>query len=341
MKKFLLISMLIMLATGIAFAAGRGQDSSAASDGRLLSAPLTFRVTYPDTATTDLNIRMTEAYNKITQLTNGELRFEIFHSGQLGSIPDYLEQMRAGAPIFCSAGFGNVGDIVPFLMPGEAPYLFYEADEVFKLGRSTWFANAKQEMIKAGIQPIAVGTAGFRHMLSRRPIYDASSIAGMRIRMGASGMAQGFVRVMGGAPVTSNWPDVYSMLQQGVIDATDSAIIGLWDASLAEVTSYLTLTGHFATPLMMMTSTSNWAKIPAPYQKIIEDCITEAYMQVYEDTLIKEGPVLQQFKDAGVQVLETDKSTFSAYVPRLLQELGYSPSVYDEMRRAIETAPAR
>lgn len=313
------------------------QSGSGETD-RLLREPLTFRVAFAETQDTNVVVFLSGAYKKASELTNGEIKFEIFPSGQLGTIPDFIEQMRAGAPIICNAGIDNLADIVPEFMPAAVPYAYLDITEISKLIKTPWMANIRKLLIsKAGLYPVGIGAAGYRHFLSRRPIQNASSISGMKIRMGPSAMAQGYIRVMGGSPIANNWVDNYPSLQQNVFDACEASLSLLYSSSLYEVTKYLTLSGHFITPIVQTTSSGAWARIPAPYQKIIEDCVAEGLVALLNDIQKTEQPLIQQFKDKGIEVIEPDKSTFAAYTPRLLESLGYKAQDYYDFRNAIES----
>jgi TRAP-type C4-dicarboxylate transport system substrate-binding protein len=346
MKRMLRSLMMAFLASCVistVWAGGGSQASEpapAAGTEKLLQAPITFRVAFAENADTPIVKHLSEAYNKASQLTNGEIKFEIFPSGQLGTIPDVTEQMNAGAPIIINTGFDNVAELVPELGVAAAPYAFLDIKEVFKLVKTPWFDNISRLMNeKAGMQPIGVGASGYRHFISRKPIRDASSIKGMKIRMGPSALAQTYIRLMGGTPVTSNWVDNYPSIQQGVFDSCEAALSLLYSSSLYEVAKYLTLSGHFVTPAMQVTSASSWAKVPEAYQKIIKDCVDAGMLACYEEIVKSEEPLIQQFKDKGVEVIVTDKSTFAAYTPQLLMELGYPSNAYDEFRKAIDSAP--
>jgi TRAP-type C4-dicarboxylate transport system substrate-binding protein len=343
MKK-LMFFFLVVLILPLFFGCSKQQSAAQSPTGtdrtanRLLKEPLTFRVAFAENPDTNVVVFLSAAYKKASELTNGEILFEIFPSGQLGSIPDFIEQMRAGAPIICNAGIDNLAEMVPEFLPAAVPYAYLDITEILKLVKTPWMANIKQLMIdKVNLYPVGIGASGYRHFLSRKPIYDASSIAGMKVRMGPSAMAQGYIKVMGGAPIANNWADNYPSLQQGVFDACEASLSLLYTSSLYEVTKYLTLSGHFITPAVQTTSSEAWAKIPAPYQKIIEDCVAEGFIALLDDVQKTEQPLIQQFKDKGIEVIETDKLTFAAYTPKLLESLGYKADAYTEFRKAIES----
>lgn len=302
----------------------------------LLDKPIVFKVGLAESASTPLVTYSAKAYERITEATNGDLVFEIFPDGQLGTITDVMEQSLTGAPIICNTGWDALGDYVPELLAVAFPYTFLSLDEIFKFLESDYLANLEVKMNEANIALIGGGTAGYRHFISSKPIYDASSIKGMNVRMGPSTLAQTYISVMGGTPHSSNWVDNYTMIQQGIFEACEAPLSLLYSSSLYEVCDYLTLSGHFANPYVQVMSYEMWQKIPEPYQKLIREIFMEEAKNCYDVVIEQEDELIQQFKEKGIEVIETDKSTFAEFVPALYEAMGIDQGLYEEVRAAIE-----
>lgn len=327
MKKLGILSLCVLM---FACAAVRGGE-------KLLNRPMQFRVCFSESMDTVFGKFVEKSFAEITEKTNGELVFDLFPDNQLGSIPDMLEQMRAGAPLICSMGFDNLGDIVPDFAPAAFPYIFQSLEEVQLLGKSDWIAGISQKLTAASIAPLCFGAQGYRHFISTKKITDASSIAGLKVRMGPSGAAQGFIRVMGGAPTTSTWADNYSLLQTGVFDACEAPLSLLYSSSLYEVCDYLCLSGHFVNPLVLCMNPMFWDQIPEPYQKVVLDTLYEGCAWMAAEAGRLEADYIKMFQDKGVTVTDPDKSTFAKYVPDLFKLLNLAPSIYDDIRAGIES----
>ena len=98
-------------------------------------------------------------------------RFDVYPNNALGSITDMLEQMRAGAPMICSMGFDNLGDVVSDFAPASFPYVFNSLYEVQALAKSDWIAGIESELVKQDIQPLcygAIATAIHQHLQDRK-----------------------------------------------------------------------------------------------------------------------------------------------------------------------------
>jgi len=279
---------------------------------------------------------MKKGYDKITEQTDGRVVFELYPSNQLGSITDTLEQMRAGAPMICYMGFDNLGDIVSDFAPASFPYTFNSCYEVFALAKSQWMADLQDDLGAANIYSLGFGSSGYRHFISTFEIKSAKDCAGHIMRMGPSSAAQGFITAMGGTPTTSSWADNYSLLQTGVIESCEAALDLLLSSSLYEVCDYLALSGHFVTPFVAVTNVDMAGKISDADMEIVKACHAEAASELVDQIMANEDANVKAFKDAGTTVTEPDKASFAAVVPDLYKMLNLDPSIYDDIRAAVD-----
>ena len=297
---------------------------------------LTFKVAYAETEDSIFGQVINAAFADITEKTEGRLVFEIYPGNQLGSITDVLEQQVAGAPLICSMGFDNLGDTVPDFAPASFPYVFNDLYEVQALAKSDWIANIEQQLVAKDIQPLCYGAIGYRHFISTFEINTAADCAGHIMRMGPSGAAQGFITVMNGTPTTSTWADNYSLLQTGVIESCEAPLSLLLSSSLGEVCDYLALSGHFVNPFSLTMNPIFWNQISAEDQAIVKDTLAAACVEMADQAMEMEAEFVEQFKAQGVTVTEPDKATFGAVVPKLFELLELDPSIYDDIRAAID-----
>ena len=315
-------------------------EAPAATEAPKAEAPaaeaLTFKVSYAETEDSIFGQVINAAFAEITEKTEGRLVFEIYPANQLGSITDMLEQQVAGAPLICSMGFDNLGDTVPDFAPASFPYVFNSLYEVQALAKSEWIANIEKQLVEKSIQPLCYGAIGYRHFISTFEINSAADCAGHIMRMGPSGAAQGFITVMNGTPTTSTWADNYSLLQTGVIDSCEAPLSLLLSSSLGEVCDYLALSGHFVNPFSLTMNPMYWDMISAEDQAIVKDTLAAACVEMADQAMEMEAEFVQQFKDQGVTVTEPDKASFGAVVPTLFELLELEPSIYDDIRAAIE-----
>lgn len=348
MKKFLSLTLAIVMALSLVACGGgkkaeepakepaKTEEPAKEESGKLMAAPMTFKVCFTENLDTAIGTHIPAAMERITELTNGELQFEICPSAQLGSNPECMEQLINGAPIITAAGFDNMSAFVPECSAPCAPYVFESIDEIFTYRDTDEWTKLSEKIVAAGYQPITMGSWGLRCFISTKPITCADDIKGMIVRMGNSAASQNYITVMGGTPATSAWADNYSMLQTGAIDACEAPVDLLYSSSLYEVCDYLCMSNHLATPGMFVISPTFWEQIPAEYQEIMKDEMGKAMEQIADDFVAKQAEYVQKFKDAGVTVCEDpDIASFAEYVPVLFKALGIDTAEYDAVRNAV------
>lgn len=299
-----------------------------------MDKPLSFKVAYVENPDTAMGTIMPKAFEKITELTNGDLQFEMFPSGLLGTNADVAEQIANGAPIIGTVGMDS---LIPTLSPLATPYVLENIDETLAFSKTEYYQNAVEELKDAGYMPICMGSLGIRHIISTREITCAADFDGLIIRMAATEPSQGFATVLGGTPVTSSWSDIYTMLSTGSIEATEAPVDLLYSTALYEVCDYLCMSAHLTTPFQFVMSTDYWNQIPEAYQTIILDTMADACAEMAEQYKQSDSEYVQKFKDAGVTVCEDpDIESFSSILPDLFKYLGWDTSVYDNIRASID-----
>ena len=299
--------------------------------------PITLKFATSFAGTAASTVRASEAFDRITEQTNGAINFEVYPDNQLGSLADLMEQVKSGMPIMMFVGFDMIGDFVPEAGAIYFPYVFEDIYEIFPLVKSDWFAGVEAKIIESGVTPIGYGAAGYRHFIGSKPVRSADDIVNLKARMAPSAMAQGFIEICGGSPTTSTWVDNYSLIQTGVFDVCEADIQSLWNSSLQEVSQYLSLTGHFTSPCTILINNDIWAQIPAEYQDLIKAELEVAMIAQTDDTVANQDVYLQNFKDSGIEVIENpDKASFAPYIPDLYEHVGLDPALYDAIRTAIE-----
>ena len=343
MKKIIaLLTALVLVfslcACGTAETPAAAESTAASADAapaKLMDSPMTFKVATTQSSSGLWVKYMTEAYKEITERTNGDLNFEIYPDSELGSNKDVVEQILAGAPIILGCGFDTMSDYSGKLAVASCPYVFQDMSEVFTIADTDWWTTTTQELAdSSNIQIFAVGTLGYRHFISSKPITSPDDIKTMIVRMG-SDLMRNWISVMGGTPASGAWADNYSNIQTGVFDACEATLDLLWSSSLYEVCDYLTLSGHSINPNISIMTADNWNKIPAEYQAIITEVMTDTMSKIYDETVANESTIIDNFKAQGVEVIEVDKTQFAPYTADLLKVQGYDTAILDAVNAAL------
>ena len=316
-------------------------DAPAAPEepAKLMAEPMTFKVSFAEDPNNVVVIEMQKAFDEITAATNGDVVFEVFASGALGTITDVAEQMTLGAPIMHSFGLDGLGEYCPALNPLSCMYTFESYEEYFALLETEyWDGLMAQLREEANFHVIGTGITGWRSFISSKEFSTGDEIKGLNIRMGPAAITQGFVTLLGCSPFTSSWSENYTNIQTGIYDACEGPLSLIYSSSLYEVAPYLVLTEHTLGNALLTVSCTYWDQLPAEYQQLIEEKVADAFHRVYTQQVADDAGWVAKFEEAGATVIVPDKSTFTWVSAELLEYLGYDPAIYNEVRAAIEGA---
>ncbi len=177
--------------------------------------------------------------------SGGRIRVEVYPAGQLGGEREYLESVNLGT-IEMGVASGAMAGFFPEAMVFDIPYLFSNQAIAWRVLDGPFGQKISQLMEqKTNMVNLAYGEVGFRHFTNNvRPIHSPADMRGLRIRVQETPVYVRLVQSLGGSPTPIPWPEVYSALDQGVVDGQENPVSTIDYARLYEVQRYLTLDGH-------------------------------------------------------------------------------------------------
>lgn len=188
----------------------------------------------------------TRAFKDIVEAeSSGSMQVDLFPAGQLGGERELIESTKLGTVQMCMVSGAIAGYFKPAMVL-DIPYLFSSAPVAWKVLDGKFgqeLANALLE--KTGLRVLAYGETGFRNFTnSKRPIKSPADLKGLKIRVMETPLYITMVKSLGASPTPISWPEVYTSLQQGVVDGQENPVSVIIQAKFAEVQKYLTLDGH-------------------------------------------------------------------------------------------------
>jgi tripartite ATP-independent transporter DctP family solute receptor len=191
----------------------------------------------------------------LERLSDGQFVVEEHPSSSLGGERDMIEGLQIGSVDLVITSTGPLGNFVPEVFVLDLPFLFRDYDHA----RTTLDGEIGQELLEAVDENDLVGLAwtenGFRHVTnSVRPVTAPEDLAGLKLRTMENRVHMTAFEAMGAAPTPMAWPEVFTALQQGVVDGQENPITVITAANFHEVQGHLTLTGHVYSPAIVLAS---------------------------------------------------------------------------------------
>lgn len=161
---------------------------------------------------------------------------------------------------------------------------------------------------------------GYRNVFNKlRPVYTAEDMNGMKIRVMESPLMVNTLNAMGDAATPMSYSELYTALQQGVLDGGENAAGNVLNDKFYEVSKYCSLTHHFRPPGIVAISMASWERLSdAQKSALMEEA---AALQDYEIELTGEvaAEAMEELKAKGMEINEADVASFRARMQPVYQ----------------------
>jgi tripartite ATP-independent transporter DctP family solute receptor len=264
--------------------------------------------------------RMAEVVEKES---GGRLKVNLYPSSQLGGQREVLQNVQAGVVDGVLEATATLTNFVPQFGVIDLPYLAKDQATAFHLFDSPVF---EQELIKpaavAGFRVVHVWEVTFRNVYTRaRAINGLADMKGLKIRVIPSPSYIALFRALGAAPTPMAFGEVYTALQQGVIDGAENDAVTYMTTKHMEVARNLALTSHMMLANTFFISEQVWQRLPDDLKQVLKKASLEGRTTVTAERAKRDAKVLEEIRVAGINVTQPDLAPFAAVGQQTYKEL--------------------
>jgi TRAP-type transport system periplasmic protein len=291
-------------ASATAFSIGRARGAGDFSYKFATNVPLT----HP------LNIRLLEAFDRITRDSNGALKIALYPNSQLGGDTDVLSQLRSGGVEFFTLSTGILSTLVPVTSICGIGFAMPDYDTVWKAMDGDLGAHMRTEIAKANIVVMdRIWDLGFRHITTRtKPIHTPDDLRDVRMRVPVSPLWTSLFRAFGAAPLSINAAEMYSALQTKIADGQENPLTPIRDFKIYEVQKYLALTGHMWDGWWALANRRAWEALPADLRTLTAGHLNKSALNQRADLADLNTSLRPDLEAKGMVFNEVDKALFRA-----------------------------
>jgi tripartite ATP-independent transporter DctP family solute receptor len=279
--------------------------------------------------------------NKFAQDANqalkGKVEVRVFHSSQIGTDEQMIKGIRVASPEMAvpSTIMSTVDQKFGVF---EMPYLIVSRAHMKKAAENPEVQKALFDALPArGVRVLGVWENGFRHITNNvRPIVKPEDLKGIKLRVPGGVWRVKMFQTYGANPSPMPFAEVYSALQQGVMDGQENPFSQIASAKFQEVQKFLSLTGHVYTPAYLIVSEDFWKKLPKDVQDTLLKiaAATGDFARSEGDRLDRE---LQGKVAPPMQSNEPDKEAFIKASAAVYQEFGAKVPGGGELVKLIQS----
>ena len=289
-----------------------------------------------------VNIGGQQLADAIAERTNGEVRIELYPSGQLGENSQITEQISLGGDLIGQVGVGTIADYVPDLSIIVYPFIYPSFEAAQRFLRSDLIKDLEaQAEAAANVKILCYIHYGERDLYTRdTEVRGPADTAGMSIRVQPVPIYTEMVeKVFGGAPTPMPWPDVYSALAQGVIDAAEAPPASILDQKHQEHAKFLIQTNHIMDLSPIVTSASLFNSLSEENQQIFQEEADKACDYMSQASIASYADGIEELRADGMTIIsDVDREAFAERAGAIAAAFPeWSEGLY-ERARAIITA---
>lgn len=255
---------------------------------------------------------MVKMGDDLQQLSKGKLRLEIYPSQQLGTERQCLELLQIGSLDMTKVSVGVLENFAPKMKVLGLPFLFRDREHSFKV----LDGPIGQQLLSGGekywLKGLGYYDAGSRSFYTKdKPVHRPEDLKGQKIRVMESVTAMDMVIGLGGSPTPISWGELYTALQQGVVDGAENNPPSFFLSRHYEVCKYYTLDEHTVLPDVLLAATHLWEKLSKEEQGWLKKAVDNSVVYQRKLWLVAENEALEAVKKAGVEIIRPDKTLFS------------------------------
>lgn len=238
----------------------------------------------------------------VEERSKGAMKVEIYPNSQLYKDREELEALQLGAVQMLApsmAKFGPLGAREFELF--DLPFIFPNKETLYRTMDGSVGKRLFDKLETKGITGLAYWDNGFKQMSANKPMHKVADFNGLKMRIQSSKVLDAQMKALGAMPQVMAFSEVYTALQQGVVDGTENPMSNMYTQKMHEVQKHLTLSDHGYLGYAVITNKKFWDGLTEDQRKLLAQAMKEA-------TVYERG-IAQQENDDSLAKVRAAKTT--------------------------------
>jgi len=251
----------------------------------------------------------------INEHSNGRIKVQTFHDGTLGGPNEYLEAIIAGGTIQAATIGTEFEPRAPIVVSWEVPFLFPSWDEVKKVAASDFALTLYDHFPKEhNVRAVGWIPQGRRLIMTNRPIRSMADFNGFRLRVPQIDLYLAVGRNLGASPIAVPLAELYTSLEQGIVDGFELPHGNLVTGRFYEILKYVLMTEHITAFHNMFINEAFFQSLPPDLQQVVLDAGRHMTEQTFQIAIDFERDALEYLQSQGVTLITPDENFRRALV---------------------------
>ena len=220
---------------------------------------------------------------RLEELSGGKIDVQVYPSSQLYKDNAVLKALTLDSVQMAAPSFSKFGKIVPQLALFDLPFLFNDMDHLHRVQDGPVGEALKEKVTAKGYVALNFWDNHFKQLSSsKKPLITPEDAKGQKFRIMSSKVLEAQFHAVGANPQMMPFSEVYSGLQQGVIDGQENTNSNIFTKKFHEVQKYMTITNHGYLGYLVVMSEKFWNSLPADLQANVKEAMNAATMKERE-----------------------------------------------------------
>ena len=310
MKKNKNVLFLLTVFIGLLVACSNNSGVSKTSDGN--SGTVSLKLAHTQADTHPVHTSMEEFANLVEEKTNGEVVIEIFPNGQLGDERQLIESIQSGAIEMTKVSSNSLENFEEIYSIFSIPYFFDDMEH----GRNFMNSSNTESLFKSttGLDLLGITwyDAGVRNYYTKnKSIEKPEDLKGLTMRVLSSEVLIETVETLGGSATPLDWGELYTAIQQGVVNGADSGVVPFTESNLGEVAKHFSFTEHVFSPDILIIKNTLFEGLSNEHQQAILSAAEESTAFHNETWEQERQDAIKASEDMGVTFYYPDLEPFA------------------------------
>jgi len=275
------------------------------------------------------SVAMNQFRDELAKASGGQFTVDVFPAMQLGGAAENVQNVRAGTLQMIWVGMAFLSRTVPELEALSLPFQFDSREQAFRVVDGPVGKLLDAKFAEKGLIDLGYMELGARHVTnSRRPIRSLEDLKGLKIRMQPNETHLATFRALGANPVAMDIKELYSALQQGVVDGQENPFAVIRASRFFEVQKFISNTSHFFDFINVVANRRAFEALPPAQQKALRDSMAKAVAWQRSRATAEENEAIAEIKAKGM--------TYDEVSPRFREQLRKgSAGVVEDVKKRL------
>lgn len=262
----------------------------------------------------------------LKEKSGGKLQIKIFPDGQLGSERETIELLQIGSIAMTKVSASALSNFAPEYQITVIPYLFRDSEHLFK----NLEGEVGQQLLESGTEYLLRGVcfydAGARSFYTKnRAVNSPDDLDGLKVRVQNDQMSVDMANTLGASATPMAFGELYTALQQNVVDGAENNIPSFVSSNHFEVCKYYIFDEHTMVPDVVIIGTKFWDLLSEEEKGWLDAAAKESVAkqkQFWQETIVEN---MKMLKEAGVEFIYPDKEPFRKKAKPVMERLMKDP----------------